>query len=703
MKLVSDAIRLLFGFFDSIVYAVVTWALQLIFDLANTEIFTQSVINEFAKRIYVILGLVMVFKVILSFLQILINPDTFGEKEKGVGGVLKRVIITLLLIVFVPSIFRVARQAQQYIMPIIPKVLLGVSDNNGISTEDIGKIGDNIAWYSFLPFFQYDNEACSYGGELTGLQMNESDLIDPNVEPIIRVKDALDHVNDTDACSNHKYKYKYDYKLGLSTFVGAYLIYVLVNVAVKIAVRTIKFGICEFAAPIPIASYIDPKKSKETFDKWVSTSVKIYLELYVHLITVYFVMMVFLIFCEEENLSIIYANLGGDTWRSTLVTLFVITGLLKFAKDAPKFITDMLGLKGDSFGSIFKPDGWKALGSTLVTAAAPIATGVANFTHEIKDNHSSIGAALRSAAAGASSTAFHGGIAAIQGKGAKEILAAGHTRSIKKRQTREFDALNHVNSVDRAKVMWNDFMGWNSESSLFKEKLDAAEKVHGNVSNLKANYNKAFEKYANNISLKNSDQQAFKNFKDIIKQNSVNIQNGNSIELKEILQKIQDPTREHEITYGDILTARLAASQSGSGGADIGRRLSDNAEEMKGIQKKLWNSSMRGEIKDTTGGVVKKLDARVDSSGNFVEKNLDSDLQIGISQIKNDITSNIAALSNETFGNDPNELYKNFIQKGIGWFDDELQNTIIYQKGNVGTSKENLARESIQRHKSDNK
>ena len=78
---------------DRIVYWFVEQVLQLIVDLANVNIFTDTTINAFARRIYVLLGLVMVFKLMISFIQVLIDPDAMSDKEKGVGNVLKRVVI----------------------------------------------------------------------------------------------------------------------------------------------------------------------------------------------------------------------------------------------------------------------------------------------------------------------------------------------------------------------------------------------------------------------------------------------------------------------------------------------------------------------------------------------------------------------------------------------------------------------------------
>lgn len=126
--------------------------LQLILDLADTQIFSQSVITEFANRIYIILGLVMLFKIIISFIQILINPDKMDDKEQGVGNILMRVVISLLLIVLVPSIFSLARQLQSYIIPIIPKVVLG-TEAGSTDGDMMNTSGRAMAFYSYTAFF----------------------------------------------------------------------------------------------------------------------------------------------------------------------------------------------------------------------------------------------------------------------------------------------------------------------------------------------------------------------------------------------------------------------------------------------------------------------------------------------------------------------------------------------------------------------
>ena len=395
---------------DVVVYYFVEVVLQLIMDLSKVQIFSQTTINTFTKRIYIILGLVMVFKMMISFIQILIDPDTLTDKEKGAGAVLKRVVIALVLIVLVPSIFSTARKIQSYVLPIIPKVILGATEENNLSD---GSIGRNMAWYSFLPFFDYAG-TCDDGSIRT---------IEGSENPkIISVADAQTYINEKDEdCGEGEFKYKYSHKRIISTAVGVYLLFTLVTVAVNTAVRAIKFGICELIAPIPIASYIDPKTSKSTFDKWVSTSIKVYLDLFIQLIVVYFVAFIFsTYFADKDNYSIIIANTGGSTGRAILVYLFIIVGLLSFVKQFPKFLSDLLGLgtNGDIAG-IFKGAGWKQVGSTLAVPASVAHAGLSAMSYSrgkgegIRSIGRGLGASLRSTKASLS--------AAINGKGPKGV------------------------------------------------------------------------------------------------------------------------------------------------------------------------------------------------------------------------------------------------------------------------------------------
>ena len=457
MKFVLNIIRKFFSWLDVVVYKCVAIIFQLIVDLANVQIFTDSTINEFANRMYIILGLIMLFKIMISFIQILIDPDTISDKEKGAGNILKRVTISLALIALVPSIFKFAREVQGYIVPVIPRVILGINDRatttrydengNEITSEsdvDVvneSNIGDTVAWQSFLPFFNY-NEGCEDGS----LKLN-SGYSDENLS-VFSVGSASYHVNDTCSESQDENGYKYDYTFLISTAVGVYLLFILIQVAVAIAVRAIKLGICEFVAPIPIASYVDPKTSKSTFDKWVSTSVKVYLDLFTRLIIVYFVVYIMIvIFGDPTSITKIYENVGKDWFRTTLVILFLIIGLFKFVKEAPKFISGLLGLKTDGdIGNMFK-DAWGAFTTTGRAIGGTADVLQSNFLSQ-KERAESQGvgkfaagmAGIGSAIAGAAGFNRRLVTNRISGKKGKDLVKNSYQGTIDARNRRAYNA-----------------------------------------------------------------------------------------------------------------------------------------------------------------------------------------------------------------------------------------------------------------------
>ncbi len=418
IKTAQNVFRSLFLWIDIAIYWVVENIFQLIMDLAHFQLFTTGQLRSFANRIYIILGLVMIFKLMISFFQIFINPDNFDNKENGIGNILKRVVISLVLIVLVPSIFDLARRAQDEIVKVIPKVILAVDADISNDDELVQSTGRTMAWYSFLPFFYYNNDECaaSSGYRLYG-------TIEPPPENTIYYVGQLNAGDATEACSFSSDGYAYRYNFIWATVVGAYLVYVLVTIAVKIAIRAIKFSLCEIIAPIPISSYIDPKQSKQSFDKWVSTSIKVYLDLFIRIMVVYFVIYIFqMLFVGNNGMgSKLNETLGqyDNNWvRGLLVILFIIVGLLQFAKDMPKFVSELIGVP-DGFSDIkdmFTGAGWKALGGTAGMAAAPFTTAVGNYRYARK-NGENRGIALKRALNGGIASLGRGAAAMANGKG----------------------------------------------------------------------------------------------------------------------------------------------------------------------------------------------------------------------------------------------------------------------------------------------
>lgn len=442
-----NLIRFFFGCIDAIVYSFLAMVFQLVIDLANVEIFTDSTIDHFAKRIYLILGLVMLFKIIISFVQILINPDKMDDKEQGVTNILGRVVISLVLIFMVPSIFDFARTAQNKLIPIIPKVVLGSSiDVSSDASDQMSKIGEKMAFQTFLAFFNYDNLSCD-DGSIQGTGSNLTSTLAggtaSSIPDIISVGTAVKYknINKKDGCSNDDNEYKYSYRMIISTAVGVYLLLTMVTTAISVGVRAIKLAICEFIAPIPIASYIDPKLSKQTFENWVDITIKTYFDLFASLIVVFFVAFVFNEVFKVENISIIYSKLGSNPLRYGLVTVFIILALIRFMRDAPKFISDLLGVKdGGSISGIFRDVGSmiRGTGATIDTFRSNLTSQRERLEAQGRGRGETFFRSLGSGIAGAASANARLLRAVAQGKNPSEIRDLTFGAAVAARNSRNY-------------------------------------------------------------------------------------------------------------------------------------------------------------------------------------------------------------------------------------------------------------------------
>lgn len=136
IEMFSGLIRGFFATIDSAVYGFIAVVYNLIEDLANTSILSMTDMNEFASRIYALLGIFMLFKVSFSIISYIVSPDKISDSSTGMGGIIKNVLITLVLILIVPTCFTLLYEAQSAILSenIIPKLLLGT--NSDASTID---------------------------------------------------------------------------------------------------------------------------------------------------------------------------------------------------------------------------------------------------------------------------------------------------------------------------------------------------------------------------------------------------------------------------------------------------------------------------------------------------------------------------------------------------------------------------------------
>ena len=377
---VNELLRNLFSSIDKLIYTLIGWIMEGIFNLSslttNFEL-ARSIYN----RIYVVLALFMTFKLTLSFLQYITNPESMTDKERGVGKLISRVVIMLGLLILFPILFfeqvidvngnkqTILEATQTGVIKTLPKVILGIDDtptgdaSQGTIASNAAKNGEYMA-IEMLKAFYYpvscsDSESAS-DSSCESDQINNLDAFEASVV----------------LASDGKYTYKYMWPL--TTVAGIALAVILIGIAIDVAIRVFKLLLLQLLAPIPIMTYIDPKSSKDgAFSSWMKSFTSTYLDIFIKLGTVYLMLMLFSeafstdggLFSTEHGIS----NIEGFMARN-FVKVFLVIGLFKFAKDAPKFIQDALGMKDSGNGGIF--GGLSTLGAAAGTVGGALAGAV---------------------------------------------------------------------------------------------------------------------------------------------------------------------------------------------------------------------------------------------------------------------------------------------------------------------------------------
>ena len=359
----NNLLRPFFGGIDYLVYTLLGWVIEGIFNLSS--IFASKEVTEIIyTRIYTVLAIFMVFKLTFSFIKYVVSPDTMVDKEQGVGKIIARTLTMLAILIILPTIFfksdifpgqnaPILTMLQNGVIKTLPKVILGISDDNG-NTTTTAKENGNVMALNMLSSLYYPNECkdaavCDSDNKLTSLSGFSTSL------------------NMTDTNSSYVYYYMWP----LTTLCGIILVFILVGIAVDVAIRVFKLMILQMIAPIPVMTYIDPKSSKDgAFNSWIKTFTTTYLDIFIKLGTVYLLLLLVKEFFSGKLFGNVYKTLGFAS--GNFVMIFLIIGLFQFAKEAPKFIKDALGIKDSGGGSFMG----KAL-SGMAGAAAGFAGGLA--------------------------------------------------------------------------------------------------------------------------------------------------------------------------------------------------------------------------------------------------------------------------------------------------------------------------------------
>jgi len=703
----------LFVEIDFLIHKGVSEVLKLIFRIADTEIFSEGSIATFTSRVYGVLGVLILFKIIISAIQYLISPDKMTDKDKGFGGLLQRTIISVAMLALVPTIFDFARLAQDKITVAIPQVVLGMKIDD---TSDIQAIGDNMSWITVKAFV-----SAKEGKNTSGYPMESLENFKDNVTQ------GCGWLWADENCI-------YEYNFFFSIIVGVFMLYILLSMGIDVAIRTIKFGLIEILAPIPIASYIN---NQENFKAWYQNAFKVYADLFIRFIIIYFIIFVIVIL-SNGGITIKSSGEVVSVLSDPFLYVFLIVGLLMFAKQAPKFISDILGLKSDGMGGIadmFKPvwsrGGFAAIGGMATAGVANAANRLQGFNKKSGwDKARALRDAALSGVAGAASAGLHGGFAAFNGKNGKDVIAAGHKRAVTARQNRDLDKLNHVGTWDRMAARAQDYLGLDTDASLAEGKQKAYSTVHQDVGNYKKAVMGRVVKEAN-VAIRNEAKagSAISQLGKLMEDNISTIMASNNQDLINFSNKFERATDAsgrscwklragESLSYHDLAAINADAKQAGIG--SIAGLTDENGALTLMVQKELFEDAMKNKVYTTTGELHKTINAH---SGNITYVNsvtgatetmdisTHTDISTAVGQAEQHLTENSVSLGTFKWVDSAGvehvvegaEQLKALFNSDFAKLDDLAQRQSAALSSQMSADKNAAARASIQRRDSNKK
>ena len=97
----SKRIRSFFSLFDRGVYYLMVAVYQVFFNVASAQILQGDTLKVFFSRIQIILGVFVLFKLAISLINVIVNPDLLGSDKSGQGfsQIVVRVILALIMLV----------------------------------------------------------------------------------------------------------------------------------------------------------------------------------------------------------------------------------------------------------------------------------------------------------------------------------------------------------------------------------------------------------------------------------------------------------------------------------------------------------------------------------------------------------------------------------------------------------------------------
>lgn len=370
-----EILKAIFLFFDAAVYSLVAYAYDLFILIAQLNFNVISVWFEpIVDRLETLILVLILFKLGISFITYMFKPDSFQDKSKGGAALLKNIVLVAVLLVSYKFVFDVFNELTMLVMGYQPGTQFTVLNQIAAVEADPG--GDEGFLHRFV--FGEKQEFNDYGVNFAStilLQFMSGEIGGQNVTSIVsQAKESGGTFSLFGICSFKNGDLDYHFPI-LSTAVGLYLLYTIIQMAIQVGIRVFKLIVLRIVAPAVIVTMIDDGTNSKTFNNYWKVYLSELTSVFVRIFTMYlisaFAGMIF------NNMSaLVPAGTNGLT--TIFASIILIVAAFRFAGQLPAFIDSIIGSKLAGSGNTGGFGHFMAgLGGALLGAGSGIAAGVA--------------------------------------------------------------------------------------------------------------------------------------------------------------------------------------------------------------------------------------------------------------------------------------------------------------------------------------
>lgn len=535
---------------NSVVYQLIEWLYEVFEAVANVNLFSREAFNDITSRLYVVIGIAMLFIFAYNIILMIINPDD----KKNIGNtskIVKETVIAFVMIILLPTIFNYLSIFQKNVLDshILEQIIMGSTAGTTIECDfsDLELIDSYVTVKNGTPVANMEAECDIYHNTLSESQKGAY-LVAPTlftaffhptnygydecVDYLVACKGkGSDCVNgpvttkdDKELCANFVYdtnmgqfkggimefttdgeiyadawskKGIFDFNYLMAIIAGGVAVWMFVCYAMAIGVRVAKLGFLQIISPIPVMLRIIPKQKEAVYDKWFKHLLNAYLDVFIRLAIIYFCM--FAISLVPDVFDSLFAGLTGWWGTKALSMVVVILGILMFAQQAPELFKEFFGGMGGGNFALKSPrkqfmDNKYAVKGTGAVAGA-IGTGAVAVARNWKKTSGGVGAKLLSVAGGLAGGIIKGGATGYKNGVDKTVETISTTADQlevnrdKHKAIREQGIRKTIEKqIQTKKESFKDFLFGNVASP---ELGNAANVVMGDIDSMEADFSNA--------------------------------------------------------------------------------------------------------------------------------------------------------------------------------------------------------------------